>query len=225
MLSGGLETRARSSRTSTGRPFLVSDFVDGPDFVTFAASDPVARVTRLQPMVLEALAFIHRRGVLHLDLKPANVLVEGTPDAPRPRLLDSGLGGRPGERLAFPRGTPAWMAPEQLGGGTVDERTDLHALGLHALEALAGNAPRPERPSTSSTRIAPPCRNRSAGRSRRCSTPTRTGRGTPRRRSCGWGPPRAHRARGMARSRDARPSCARSTRRRRRSGPGAPASR
>ena len=86
------------------------------------------------PIVLrvgEALAHAHSRGVLHLDLKPGNVIVEDTGGV---FLVDFGLTEKSGTVLAGTAGTPGFMAPEQAGEQQVDERTDVFGLGaiLHA---------------------------------------------------------------------------------------------
>ena len=119
-------------------PLLVTDFVDGEDLLTAGAKLPVEGRAALVDQILRTLAFVHARGLLHLDLKPANVLVE----AGRTRLLDFGLAGA--EWSAASGATPAWAAPEQLRGAAVDRRTDLYAAGALAY-ALATGEPLPPR--------------------------------------------------------------------------------
>lgn len=121
----------------------------------------VADAVRLAREVAEALAFLHARGYAHRDVKPENILVE----AGHAVLTDFGLGSpldaptsRPKERapewfthaMRDPRltdagnavGTVAYMSPEALlGHDTIDERTDLYALGLVLYEMLAGGLP------------------------------------------------------------------------------------
>lgn len=86
----------------------------------------------------DGLAHAHARGVLHLDLKPANVMWAG----PVPRLVDFGIADRLGS--AEPgriRGSPGFMAPEQLVGGAPDVRTDLFGVGATAWALLTGVGP------------------------------------------------------------------------------------
>lgn len=105
-------------------------------------------VLELRPIALsitEALAAVHAHGVVHGDLKPANVfLPQG---APFPvKLVDFGLSKIEGlERLTRTgelTGTPAYMAPELLtGAGELDGRVDIYALGVVLYEALSGKLP------------------------------------------------------------------------------------
>jgi len=97
---------------------------------------------------LDALAFLHARGVMHRDLKPSNVMLLDGPDGrPRARLIDFGLARTPGvgppdtasgQRL----GTPGFMPPEQARGARdLDARADLYALGATLYHALSGALP------------------------------------------------------------------------------------
>jgi len=93
--------------------------------------------------LLEILARVHAAGVIHRDLKPANILVN---DENRLTVLDFGLsvGAGRDERLTAQGkilGTPAYLAPEQIRGGQIDERADLYAVGVMLYEALAGRRP------------------------------------------------------------------------------------
>ena len=93
--------------------------------------------------VCDALAYAHARGIVHSDIKPDNVLVSGR----HALLADFGIAraateprdGTGATRAAL--GTPAYMAPEQIAGETVDHRTDIYAVGVLAYELLAGSPP------------------------------------------------------------------------------------
>jgi serine/threonine protein kinase len=110
----------------------------------------VGKVETVLPILLQladGLAHAHERGVLHLDLKPANVLLADTGE---PMLLDFNLSYAEAEgKRDVVGGTIPYMAPEQLhdlrerGKGHVDARTDLYSLGVMAFELLAGKHPFP----------------------------------------------------------------------------------
>lgn len=90
--------------------------------------------------VLQALAYLHRRGVLHRDLKPANVLVQGE----RVVVLDFGLSMLRSvvqRRSAVLSGTLHYMAPELLLGEPASEASDLYAFGVMAAQVLTGQRP------------------------------------------------------------------------------------
>jgi serine/threonine-protein kinase len=129
-----------------GRPFFSMELVEGPTLAErVAEAGPLdeREAARLVAEVARAVAHAHARGIVHGDLKPANVLL--THDG-APKVTDFGLA----RRLGAPRddsgeiaGTPRWMAPEQALGHheLIGPATDVHALGalLHFL--LTGAAP------------------------------------------------------------------------------------
>lgn len=106
---------------------LVMELIEGPSLEeALPAMDRRARRRAFREVCAGAAA-AHRAGVLHLDLKPRNVLLR---DGITAVLTDFGLSARAGDAGVKARGgTPAFMAPEQRGGGAVDVRTDVHGLG------------------------------------------------------------------------------------------------
>ena len=103
-------------------------------------------VLTLLDQLLAGLAAVHAEGVVHRDVKPANVLLEATGTGrPRLRLSDFGIAMRLGEpRLTetdYVVGTPGYLAPEQLLGSEPDFPADLFAAGLVALYLLEGAKP------------------------------------------------------------------------------------
>src|SRR5262249_14553561 len=105
-------------------------------------SDALVVATRLAA----ALDHAHARGVLHRDVKPENVVLEGGHVA-RARLVDFGLARFEGDRGEFQTsagamlGTPGYMSPEQVRGECLDERADVFALGGVLYPCLTGKSP------------------------------------------------------------------------------------
>jgi serine/threonine-protein kinase len=106
---------------------------------------PVDDALQIAREVADALSYAHIRGVIHRDIKPENILLESGHAV----VADFGIGmafgdSSPGRltRTGIALGTPAYMSPEQAGGGgTVDGRTDVYAVGCVLYEMLAGVPP------------------------------------------------------------------------------------
>jgi tetratricopeptide (TPR) repeat protein len=92
--------------------------------------------------MLRALSYLHRRRILHRDVKPSNILVLERKEGPLLKLLDFGLSI---ERAEVPTslraGTLAYMAPELFRGGSPSESSDLYAVGMVAAQILTGSLP------------------------------------------------------------------------------------
>jgi serine/threonine-protein kinase len=107
---------------------------------------PVRDVMRIVTDVAEALAFAHSRGVIHRDIKPGNVLLQGNhalvTDFGVAKALSAALPSGAGTSTGMAIGTPTYMAPEQLASDpAADHRVDIYALGLLAYELLTGASP------------------------------------------------------------------------------------
>jgi tetratricopeptide (TPR) repeat protein/tRNA A-37 threonylcarbamoyl transferase component Bud32 len=135
------------------RYYIASAFIQGRTLEAEAATGAVdvrwaAQVVR---SLAEALAYAHALGIVHRDVKPANVMLEGTREVispPRPLLLDFGLAARQDEAEKLTHegailGTPLYMAPEQGSGqhGEARPASDQYSLGVLLYELLTGQAP------------------------------------------------------------------------------------
>ncbi len=105
---------------------------------------PLAEVLRVGREIAEGLAAAHSRGLVHRDVKPANVWLEE--GRGRVRIVDFGLarGSEPDAQFTQAGaviGTPAYMAPEQASGAAVDARCDLFSLGAVLYKAATGESP------------------------------------------------------------------------------------
>lgn len=127
-----------------GDPFYTMELLAGAQTLRRAATDtPPSVRLRLLVQIAQALTYLHRRGVVHGDLKPGNVLVTGKGDSLRCKVLDFGLAVAAQQPLTgFVRaGTLAYMAPEVLDGAEPSFASDLFALGVIAYELLSGSHP------------------------------------------------------------------------------------
>ncbi len=132
-----------------GSPYLVMELAAGGSLAQLRHTLPWPQIRDLLLTTLEALAHAHARGVIHLDLKPANVLLRAPGSLWRDAMLaDFGLARlahSPQEDLPEHRfaGTPAFMAPEQIRDDRrrIGPWTDLYALGCLAWHMLCGHAP------------------------------------------------------------------------------------
>lgn len=128
------------------RPWLATEYVEGPDLRRHVASHgplPPVLTASLGATLAEALAAVHKQGLLHRDLKPANILLG--PNGPK--IIDFGLAvfAESSVSLTAPNtvvGTPTCMAPEQANGvKPLTPAVDVYALGAVLLHAATGHYP------------------------------------------------------------------------------------
>lgn len=119
--------------------FFTMELLTGSSIDAVIGRGDWMRVARLLAQVAHALDYIHRHGVVHLDLKPSNVMVTGNADDERVKVLDFGIAGMKHTTGLF--GTLTYVAPELLEGRMPDHRADLYALGVMAFELLTGGTP------------------------------------------------------------------------------------
>lgn len=129
---------------AAGDPFYTMELLERAQTLRRATTDtpPSVRLSLLV-QIAQALTYLHRRGVVHGDLKPGNVLVTSQGDGLRCKVLDFGLAVAVQQPLTgFVRaGTLAYMAPEVLDGAEPSMASDLFALGVIAYELLSGGHP------------------------------------------------------------------------------------
>jgi serine/threonine-protein kinase len=130
--------------SDAGEPYLVMEYVDGVHLDTFCddRSLDVAARLKLFLEVCDAVAYAHRNLVVHLDLKPSNILVSAKED--NVKLLDFGTSKliQPDSLLTTTvMATPAYASPEQLRNEAVTTACDVYALGAILFELLSGRRP------------------------------------------------------------------------------------
>jgi eukaryotic-like serine/threonine-protein kinase len=124
-----------------GRPFMVMEYIEGgtlADLLLGGQPVPLTDTLDIVVQVCAALDYAHRHGVVHLDIKPRNILVAPgvtkVTDFGTARILGA---SQTGTML----GTPAYMSPEMVRGQATDPRSDLFSLGVVLYEALTGVNP------------------------------------------------------------------------------------
>jgi tRNA A-37 threonylcarbamoyl transferase component Bud32 len=127
-----------------GRPWIVMELVRGQSLQGLLARQgmlPARQAAAIGLAMLDALSAAHAHGIVHRDVKPANVLLEGD----RVVLTDFGIAAVEGDaaltRSGAVLGTPAYMSPEQVHGETVTPASDLWALGATLYAAVEGRPP------------------------------------------------------------------------------------
>ena len=127
-----------------GLLYLAMEYVEGATLDVFCKPDnllPVKTVVEMVAGTAEALAVAHAAGIVHRDIKPANLMRVGDTSC---KVMDFGL-ARPSEGQLTQdgalMGTPSYMAPEQIRGGAVDQRSDLFSLGVVLFEMITGERP------------------------------------------------------------------------------------
>ncbi|HEV7614306.1 MAG TPA: serine/threonine-protein kinase [Steroidobacteraceae bacterium] len=140
LLDGGL--------SADGRPYFVMEYVEGAQILEYCAAHSLGLRARLECalQICAALQFAHRQLIVHLDIKPSNVIVTGRGEV---KLLDFGIAKLLGDGAAGPAletrthvqrpFTPGYASPEQLLGEQVSTATDVYGIGCLLYELLTGH--------------------------------------------------------------------------------------
>lgn len=129
-----------------GLPYLVMEYISGGTLKDLLGQQVSFReASRLLAPVARAIEFAHKKGIIHRDIKPQNILITESGD---PMLTDFGiakiLGAEEKAELTMTGlgfGTPGYMAPEQLLGARADKRLDIYNMGIVLYEFIAGRKP------------------------------------------------------------------------------------
>ena len=133
-----------------GLPYIVMQHLHGDTLATHRRKSgriPLPETLRIGREIAEGLARAHAHGLIHRDIKPDNIFLEGP--RRRVKIIDFGLARDIADDPAAPHithdgaivGTPAYMSPERIGSAAVDARSDLFGLGVMLYEALADRLP------------------------------------------------------------------------------------
>jgi serine/threonine-protein kinase len=130
--------------TSDGQVFICMAFYDGESLKARLARGPLSieETLNIVIQVAEGMRQAHEHGIVHRDVKPANVMLTGDGV---PKIVDFGIAtllGRPrGGETGEIAGTVSYMSPEQARGDALDQRTDIWSLGVTMYEMLTGRLP------------------------------------------------------------------------------------
>jgi serine/threonine-protein kinase len=128
--------------------YIVMEFIKGKELKNFFDANErfeLKEAVRIMCELLDALDFAHESGIVHRDIKPANVMLDSQA---RVKLADFGVARVSDDRSAAEKtqagtmvGTPAYMSPEQITGGSVDRRSDIFSAGIILYQFLTGEKP------------------------------------------------------------------------------------
>ncbi len=128
-----------------GLAYIAMEYVAGHDLQRYTSPEKclsIQQVVDIAARIADALAYAHRQGVVHRDVKPANVLVDSNLQIVK--MADFGIAriaDAQRTRTGILLGTPLFMSPEQIAGQHVDGRSDLYSLGVMLFQLLTGRLP------------------------------------------------------------------------------------
>lgn len=131
---------------TSGTSYIAMEYVEGPNLKEILQQNKtliLSEIAEAIAQVAEALDYAHSKGIIHRDVKPANIILCGDS---RAKITDFGIAKIASSAANLTStgqflGTPNYMAPEQIKGGSVDGRTDIFSLGIVLYEALTHRKP------------------------------------------------------------------------------------
>jgi serine/threonine protein kinase len=133
-----------------GREYFTMELVDGKELqkvLDYEGALEPERAVAIGTQILAGLSAIHAAGLVHRDIKPGNIILVARDGRELAKIMDFGVsktiarGDDTITSLGRVVGTPQFMAPEQIAGGTVDHRADLYATGIAMYAMLSGKVP------------------------------------------------------------------------------------
>lgn len=126
-----------------GRVFLVMEFVKGIDMSKYLQTNgPLNEDMTIHffTLILDSIGFLHKKGILHLDIKPSNIMVTSDLGI---KVLDLGISAKvsEGEPMKKKCGSPSFMAPEQINGEKLGTYTDIYQIGVTLFNMVTGKLP------------------------------------------------------------------------------------
>lgn len=125
------------------RGYLIMEYIEGKnlrDYMkTVTGPMPFQNAALLISETLNALSYAHSKNIIHMDIKPSNIMLSSSNVI---KLIDFGI-SQTRERVndGIKMGTPYYMSPEQIDGKNIDERTDIYSLGITIYELITGRLP------------------------------------------------------------------------------------
>jgi len=130
--------------TKDNQPWLVLEYIDGLHIDEYCQNKQLTpkQIIKLFLNLCDALNFVHQRGVVHLDIKANNILINTINEVPYPVIIDFGIanGVNIDDEKGDIFGTVGYSAPEQMAGKKTDQKADIYSLGMLLGQLLVGNS-------------------------------------------------------------------------------------